>query len=130
MIAKWNQVAFTIEGRTIDIYLNGKLVKSKLLDNVPASQMGSLILNNSPDFTGQAGFFQAWPYRRTTVQMMDNYKRNTDPRGKPLIPDIGPKLTPRDALRDLKERICKATGFCGLSIVVGSPLNYVEYEFA
>lgn len=132
MIAKWNQVTFTIEGRTIDIYLNGKLVKSKLMENVPVSQLGSLLLNNSPDFTGQAGLFQVWPTRRTTTQILENYKRNTDPRGKPLIPDVGPKLSLRDALRRLREQICSTTGFCGISILVNDlgPLHYVEYEFA
>lgn len=132
MLAKWNQVTFTIEGRTIDIYLNGKLVKSKLMENVPVSQLGSLVLNNSPDFTGQAGLFQVWPMRRTTTQILENYKRNTDPRGKPLIPDVGPNLTLRDALRRLKEQICSTTGFCGISLIVQDlgPLHYVEYEFA
>ena len=132
MIAKWNQIAISIEGRTIDIYLNGKLVKSKLMDNLPWSQMGNLALNNSPDFTGQAALFQVWPTRRTMNQIMENYKRNTDPRGKPLVPDVRSKPTLRDALRLFRDQLCNTTGFCGFSLLIKDldPLHYVEYEFA
>lgn len=130
MIAKWNQVTISVEGRTVDVYLNGKLVKSKLMDNLPWSQLGNLTLNSSPDFTGQAALFQVWPVRRTVSQIMENYKRNTDPRGKPLVPDFGSNLTLRDALRRFKEQICSTTGFCGFSIQNLGPLHYVEYEFA
>ncbi len=127
MIAKWNQITITVEGRTVDIYLNGILATSTLLDNVPFMQFSGMMLNTSPDFSGQAGLIQVWPERRTTKQILENYKRNTDTRGKPLIPDKG--FTFRDAWNRLTRSICKTTGFCGLRVEV-APMQYVEYDFA
>ena len=35
MIARWNQLTITMEGRAVDVYLNGALATSTLLSNVP-----------------------------------------------------------------------------------------------
>jgi hypothetical protein len=129
LIAKWNQITVTVEGRTVDIYINGKLESSTLLDNVPYSSFNGLMLNTSPDFSGQAGLFQMWPERRTISQIHKNYKRNTDTRGKPLIPDKSPSW--RDILDRLKENMCSNTGICGLGVQAKvGPMQYVNYEFA
>lgn len=125
-IAKWNQVTITVEGRTVDIYLNGKLATSTLLDNVPFSTFSGVMLNTSPDFSGQTGLFQIWPERRTATQILENYKRNTDTRGKPLIPDV---TVWKDIWGRMKKEVCNTTGVCGVQFRV-SPLHYVDYEFA
>lgn len=122
-VNKWNQITLTVEGRTVDIYMNGHLATSTLLDNVPWTQFSGLWLNTSPDFAGQTGMFQIWPERRTAVQILENYKRNTDVRGKPLIPDPAPKL------KDMLSNFCKVTGICGFSLQTG-PMEYIDYEFA
>jgi hypothetical protein len=129
MVAKWNQITVTVEGRTVDIYVNGILKTSTLLDNVAFSKFYGLMLNTSPDFSGQAGLFQMWPRRLTVSEISENYRRNTDTRGKPLIPDIQP--TWRDILDGMKINICRNTGICGFGVQVAvSPLQYVNYEFA
>jgi len=126
-IAKWNQISITVEGRSIDIYVNGNLVTSSLLENVPWSQFSGLLLNKSPDFEGQVGLIQVWPERRTMKQLSENYQRNIDPRGKPLIPDK--RLSLLDAWKQILKAICHKTGVCGFKAQVG-PMQYIEYEFA
>lgn len=126
MIARWNQLTITITGRTVDVYMNGALAKSTLLDNLPILNPVGVLLETSPDFSGQAGLFQAWPKRLTESEISTNYVRNSDTRGKPRIPDIGFSIS--DFLRDLGEKVC-STGLCGFRFDTG-PLEYVEYEYA
>ena len=126
-ISKWNQITVTIEGRSVDIYVNGVLASSAQMDNVPYDKLTGITLNTSPDFFGQAALFQMWPERRTSTQILENYKRNTDTRGKPLIPESG--LTLFSFFTDFKKNLCRTTGFCGFSFEV-APLEYVDYEFA
>ena len=126
MISRWNQLTITVEGRTVDVYLNGSIAKSTLLENLPILNPVGVLLETSPDFSGQAGLFQAWPHRLTEGEIAQNYKRNTDNRGKPLIPDT--KYSILQMFRDLRDSICKA-GFCDFRFN-SDPLKYVEYEFA
>jgi hypothetical protein len=126
MIARWNQLTISIEGRSVDVYLNGALVKSTLLSNLPILTPVGVLLETSPDFSGQAGLLQAWPYRQKEAQVMENYKRNVDVRGKPLIPDK--QFGWSDIVNTLGKQLCN-WGFCGFSITNG-PLDYIEYEFA
>ena len=123
MIARWNQVTFSIEGRTVDLYVNGNLTKSMLLENLPILNPIGVTLETSPDFLGQAGYFQAWPRRLHQDEIIKNYKRVTDTRGKPLIPDKGP-----DMFKNLGKSLCDM-GICGVRISAG-PLHYVDYDFA
>lgn len=126
MIARWNELTITITGRTVDVYMNGSLAKSTLLDNVPLLNPVGILLETSPDFSGQAGLFQAWPSRLTESQISTNYARNTDTRGKPRIPDTG--FTVKDFLKNLSDKIC-SFGWCGFNFATG-PLEYIEYEYA
>ena len=126
MVARWNQVTLTLEGRTVDVYLNGVLAKSTLLENVPLIKPVVVTMETSPDFSGQAGLIQAWSRRLTAKAVADNYKRNTDTRGKPLIPDIKPVLT--SLWNTMKQGFCEA-GFCNISINIGG-LEYVDYQYA
>jgi hypothetical protein len=126
-VSKWNQITITVEGRSVDIYVNGRLVTSALLTNVPWTKFSGLILNTSPDFVGQAGLFQIWPERRTMEQILENYERNVDQRGKPLIPDV--PFTLWNVFEQVFKGICDTTGICGVQVKVG-PMQYIDYEFA
>jgi len=126
MVSRWNQVTITMEGRSVDIYLNGAIATSTLLDNLPSLKPLGVLLEKSPDFAGQAGLFQAWPRRLSEQEIIRNYKRNTDTRGKPLIPDIGPSIM--DIFRNMGKGLCDI-GFCGFRFRTG-PMEYVDYEFA
>ena len=126
MISKWNQLTITVEGRTVDVYVNGVIAKSMLLDNLPILNPVGVLLETSPDFSGQAGLFQAWPHRLTESNVAKNYSVNTDIRGKPKIPD-----SPMNVLKmfqHLKNFAC-STGLCSFNFGK-NPLQYVEYEYA
>ena len=126
MITRWNQLVVTVEGRTVDVYLNGALAKSTLLENLPILNPVGVLLETSPDFSGQSGLFQAWPRRLTESEIATNYKRNTDTRGKPLIPDSTYSFW--KMFQDLGDSLCKK-GFCDFNFV-SDPLKYVDYEYA
>lgn len=126
-VSKWNQVTVCVEGRSVDVYLNGKLATSAILDNVPVAMFSGLMLNGSPDFDGQLCLFQVWKERRTSSQILENYQKHTDLRGKPNVPD--PELTFAGAWERFLKASCEKTGICGFPVRVG-PMQYVEYEFA
>jgi hypothetical protein len=129
MISRWNQIAICIEGRSVDLYLNGDLVSSIQLDNLPLAPMNGVLLNSSPDFMGQACLFQMWPERRTIEQIRENYMANTDTRGRPNIPEPG--IAWRDVWGSMRAQVCDKTGLCaGIDDAAAGPLNYVEYQFA
>ncbi len=127
MIARWNHLTITVEGRSVDVYLNGVLANSLLLPNLPVLNPVGVLIETSPDFSGKAGIIQAWPYRLTDKQVAENYKRNTDTRGKPHLPDM-PFQTFINVIRSMGVELCKV-GFCGFRIEQ-NPLTYVDYEFA
>jgi hypothetical protein len=126
MVARWNQLVITLEGRSLDVYLNGALATSTLLENIPTVKPVGVLMDKSPDFGGQSGLWQAWPRRLTESEISRNYLRNTDTRGKPLIPDKAPSIL--EIFKDMGKGLCDI-GFCGFRFRV-SPLEYVDYDFA
>ena len=127
MVARWNQVTLTLEGRTLDVYINGVLAKSALLENLPILKPVMVTMETSPDFSGQTGLIQAWPRRLTASAVATNYKRSTDTRGKPLIPDLLPVLS--SIWDTMKQGFCDA-GFCAFALPKVGGLQYVDYQFA
>jgi hypothetical protein len=126
MISRWNQLTVTLEGRTLDVYMNGLLVTSRLLENLPTLYPVGVLLETSPDFSGKAALLQAWPRRLTESEVLLNYKRNTDMRGKPLVTE---KMSLWSAAySNLMQSICDA-GLCGFRFETG-PLQYIDYTFA
>jgi hypothetical protein len=128
LIARWNQIVLTVEGRSVDVYINGVLIKSALMDNVPMLYPIGVLLESIPDFSGQAALFQAWPRRLTESEVTRNYSRNTDTVGKPLIADKGLNFT--DIFNNIAEHFC-SIGLCGIGVVpkMGA-LEYIDYEYA
>ena len=126
MVGRWNQVLITLEGRSLDVYLNGAIANSTLLDNLPILNPVGVLLNTSPEFTGQAGLVQGWPYRLTESDVIANYKRNTTTRGKPLIPDIQLSLT--DIWSSFLRGLCDV-GFCVNGLKTNAA-EYIDYEYA
>jgi hypothetical protein len=126
LVAKWHQVTICVEGRSVDVYLNAKLVTSAIMDNVPATMFSGIMLNSSPDFEGQICLVQFWKERQTAQQIRNNYARHTDLRGRPNVPD--PELTLSGAFDKFWKASCEKVGFCGFPVL--GPLEYVEYEFA
>jgi hypothetical protein len=126
-VAKWHQLTVCMEGRSVDVYLNGVLMKSALLENLTALYPIGVILETTPDFSGQTCLFQAWPRRLTESQIATNYKRNVDLRGKPLVPEPS-TFKWSDVWTQFSGELCKL-GFCGFRFNVG-PMQYIDYDFA
>jgi hypothetical protein len=57
----WTSVSITTFSRNLDVYLNGKLVKSCLLSGVPKPASGDIILNKDGGFSGYLCSFFHYP---------------------------------------------------------------------
>jgi hypothetical protein len=51
-LQQWVAVSVTVSTRNLDIYFNGKLVKSCLLSGIPKPIMGDIVLNDNGGFSG------------------------------------------------------------------------------
>ena len=130
MNSRWNQITIAVEGRSIDIYLNGRHATSLILNNVTWTNPTGVLLETSPDFWGQAGMIQAWPRRLTEKELWENYKRVTDLKGKPNIPDGAPTF--KSFWHELYKLLCRS-GFCpnnGKGGEDDTGIEYVDYEYA
>ena len=77
-LQKWVHVIFTFSGRTLDMYLNGKLVKTKYLQNYPeliGSGNTDLSITSSTTFDGYTTRFRYYPETVTPQQAYDEYTR-------------------------------------------------------
>lgn len=67
-IQTWNSLVISIEQKSIDIYLNGKLAKSCLLPGVPYIDGGSdIVITPSPATQQFSGFTASFKYYTTPV---------------------------------------------------------------
>ena len=124
---RWNQIVISVEGRSIDLYVNGQHATAMLLENLTWSIPTGVFLETSPDFWGQAGFIQAWPRRLTESEILKNYQRHTDQRGRPHIPD---KVVYRNIWDQMAQLLCRA-GICPDSrYQKTNGLEYIDYEYA
>jgi hypothetical protein len=81
---RWNQVAITFEGRTMDLYVNGRLIQSNTFTNLPFSP-GASITKVPNGAMGQIAYIQSWPRRLTMGEIADNYTSVSDSQGRPLL---------------------------------------------
>lgn len=83
-LQRWNQLTLTLEGRSVDVYVNGMLAKSILLDNVPPSGNSSITI--VPDSAmGSVAFAQVWGRRLTVSEVGTNYATTADSQGRPFL---------------------------------------------
>jgi hypothetical protein len=83
-LQRWTQVTLTFAGRSVDIYLNGTLVKSAQLDNVPDSAQSSI--THPPNvIMGQIAYIQVWPRRLLVGDVAANYTNTSDSQGRPYL---------------------------------------------
>jgi hypothetical protein len=73
-IQKWVNILVTGRGRTVDIYLDGKLVRTCLLPGVPVINSGSPVkLTPDGGFAGETNRFQFWPEACSPQKAWDIY---------------------------------------------------------
>jgi len=56
-LQRWTSFAMTVNGRAVDLYLDGKLVKTKILDNVPKATRSNIFLTPGGGFGGSTANF-------------------------------------------------------------------------
>ncbi len=113
---RWTQVTMAMEGRSMDFYLNGKLIKSHSFANVPPSAAASIILMPN-NLMGQLAYVQVWPRRLTVTEVENNYIDTCDSRGRPYL---GPELL--RAIKDFKApNLFCPNGVCGGKTVDANP---------
>ena len=81
---RWTQVTITFEGRSFDFYVNGQLVGSSTLANLPYTSVAS-ITKVPNGIMGQIAYIQTWSRRLTMGEVSDNYNSVSDSQGRPLL---------------------------------------------
>ena len=84
-LQRWTQIAMVFEGRSVDLFVNGALIQSRMLSNVPPSASASLTLIPG-NLIGSLAFVQVWPNRQSISTLAANYTATSDSQGRPLIP--------------------------------------------
>jgi len=78
-IQKWVNLTISFYGRTLDIYLDGKLVKTSVLPNILYSDTNSsgydVVLTPNGGFDGLTSGFQYYPNSLNPSQAWDTYKK-------------------------------------------------------
>jgi hypothetical protein len=92
-LQRWMQVTASFEGRSFDFYMNGSLVRSHILTNLPPAVNASIILVPG-GIRGQIAYAQVWPRRLTVNEVRNNYQDTSDSQGRPYLgPDFMKSLT-------------------------------------
>lgn len=83
-LQRWTQVMLVAEGRSLDAFINGQLVKADQLTNLPQGGAGSITIAPN-NIMGQAAYIQLWPRRLTASEIASNYADTSDSQGRPLL---------------------------------------------
>ena len=78
-IQKWTNIIVSVNGKSIDIYINGKLVKTCVTANVPKNSKGTGIILT--DNNGYSGYTSRFKYISSTMDpksAWDIYKKGWD----------------------------------------------------
>uniref|UniRef100_A0A6C0IY86 Uncharacterized protein n=1 Tax=viral metagenome TaxID=1070528 RepID=A0A6C0IY86_9ZZZZ len=94
-VRKWFNVAICIKQKIMDIYINGNVVTSKKLSNLPKQNYGDLFINSFQGFSGQLSNMQYYDYYISYSQIRSSM--NFGPSMMPLKDmqqQMPPYLTP------------------------------------
>jgi hypothetical protein len=121
-LQKWTQITLAFEGRTFDLYVNGNLIKSHTLSNLPPSAVSSITIVPG-GILGQIACVQLWPRRLTVSEVGANYVDTSDSQGRPFL---GPDFV--DTLQ-LPNLFCPG-GVCGGAAPTACPSQTWEFPYA
>ena len=76
-LQSWCSVSVTLFSRNLDVYLNGKLVKSCVLSGVPKPVAGDIYLNSGGGFSGYLCSFYHYPRMLTPDDAQAFYSQGT-----------------------------------------------------
>lgn len=69
----WTNIAVSIHDKSVDIYINGKLIQSNLFPFVSSPVNNSITLTPTPGFIGWTSNLQYYPYNLTPSQINNIY---------------------------------------------------------
>lgn len=81
---RWQQVGIVLEGRTVELFLNGELQRAYTLANVPPAATSSITIV-AGGIMGQMAYIQMWPRRLTLNEAAQNYVQTSDSQGRPYL---------------------------------------------
>lgn len=73
-LQRWTNLIITINGRAVDLYLDGKLVKTKVLNNVPKTTRSPVLLTPNGGFGGSTANFLFFNRALNPREAYDLYK--------------------------------------------------------
>lgn len=124
-LQRWTQFTLTSSGRSVDIYLNGNLVQSAQLDNVPPSAQASII--HLPDLVmGQLAYVQVWSRRLMVGEVASNFTDTSDSQGRPYL---GAGFLSALGGFKLPNVFCPS-GNCGVTTPTATPSQTWEFPYA
>ena len=120
---KWYHCAITIEGRSVDIYIHGKHVKSAQLPNVLKQSTDGINLVGKSGILGTMALWDITESRLSESQVNNRYKNSSDTLGKPLIP-----IDYSFNLANFTPKLCPGMPWC--EEVTSKCKTYVKYQYA
>ena len=121
---RWHQILVTIDGRTADIYQNGVLIKAVPLPNVISARPGNPYIIMNSDMYTRLALIQAWPLRLKEVDIINNYRLNTDGQGVPRYP------TSTNVFGIPNLNFCVGSFCVGPAKAAKKALTHVNYEYS
>jgi len=73
-IQKWTNVTISVFGRSLDVYMDGKLVKTCILDGVPSPSQADVFVTPLGGFSGWTSKFAYYPSPLNPQQAWDIYQ--------------------------------------------------------
>ena len=113
---KWNHIAYILNTNSIDLYINGKLEKSCILDNVPQSaSTDPLYMCKNTGFNGKIAQIQYFTTALTPDKVLDLYNKGPSGTNTFSIDSLDDKLKNIN-YDQLKSQIC--TGNQSLTSII------------
>ena len=82
---KWTFVAIVIDGRRFNVLYNGKIVASKLINEMPRLSKNGELTSGYPGLNGEIAEIKYVNRAMTAEELMIEYTSTSDTRGKPYI---------------------------------------------
>lgn len=123
---RWNQLVLTLEGRSVDIYINGALATSAQLENVPPSGNASVTVVPG-NLMGSAALAQVWNRRLTVSEVVANYASTADSQGRPFMGTA--LLAPLKNIPNIPNLFCPG-GDCQTATPTAGPSQTWEFPYA